>query len=389
MRGPGLSARLGWVSFFTDASGEALARVLPLYFTAALGLGPGWVGLIEGLAESTALLLKSVSGWLSDHLPSRKPLVAAGYTLSALAKALYLAALMPGILGAARVLDRVGKGLRGAPRDAMVADAAKLGQLGRDFGLTRFLDTLGAVTGLGVVLALGIGQGPLDATLFRRCVWAALPMALASVLLVWLWVPRIPRQAPVRRLSWTVPHEIRAYLAILFLFSLAASSDAFLVLRARELGLGFRQILALLLAFNLLAALLALPVGKLSDRHGRLPFLAAGWAVYAACYLAMGLAPGRGTFLAAFLVYGAFYGLTEGVEKALLGDLLRPEHRGLGYGAFQLTVGLAALPASLAMGAMWSAWGSRAAFLATAGLAGAATVALVLWGTRRSISPTH
>jgi MFS family permease len=384
--GVSLSTRLGWVSFFNDASGEAITRLLPLYL-ATLG-GPGLVGLVEGLAEAVALMLKAFSGWISDHLESRKPLVSAGYGLSALAKVLMLLVGSPLLLGAARVLDRTGKGLRGAPRDAMVADAAKLGRLGRDFGMTRFLDTLGAVAGLVLALALGFGAVTVDAALFHRAVLWALPAAAVSVLLVLLWIPRIPRAGERRRLDFAVPREIRAYLAIVMFFTLAASSDAFLLLRGQELGFSLRDLLLLLVPFNLLAALLALPAGRLSDRLGRLPFLLAGWTVYGLCYAAMGWATGKGTFAVAFLVYGGFYGLTEGVEKALLGDLLRPEHRGTGYGAFQLAVGLGTLAASLLMGWMWSAWGSAAAFGVTAGVALASVGLLGAWGRLRRPAPS-
>jgi MFS family permease len=379
---PGLAARLGWVSFFNDASGEAITRILPLYL-ATLG-GPALVGLVEGLAEAVALGLKAFSGWISDHLPSRKPLVAGGYGLSAVAKVLMLAVGSPLMLGAARVVDRTGKGLRGAPRDAMVADAAQLGRLGRDFGLTRFLDTLGAVAGLLVALAVGLGALAVDAALFRRTVLWALPAALVSVVLVLVWIPPIPRQGATRRLDFSVPREIRAYLALVMLFTLAASSDAFLLLRGKELGLSLRELLLLLVPFNLLAALLALPAGRLSDRFGRLPFLLAGWGVYAACYALLGMVTSKAAFGLTFLAYGAFYGLTEGVEKALLGDLLRPEHRGAGFGAFQLAVGLGTLAASLLMGWMWATWGSGVAFTASAGIAGAATLLLAAWSRRRA-----
>ena len=386
-RGPGLSTRLGWVSFFNDASGEALSRALPLVLTAGLGATPAFVGFIEGLAEAVSIGLKAVSGWISDRMTSRKPLVAGGYLLSFLAKVLYLALHLSGGLGLARVLDRVGKGLRSAPRDAMVADAAAAGTLGREFGLNRMLDTLGAVTGLLLVLLLGLGRGPLDTAAFRSLVLLALPAGLVAVLLVSLWLPRVPRTVPAKPLAWTLPKEIRGYLALVLLFGLANSSDAFLVLRARELGFSFREILGLLLAFNLLAALLALPAGRWSDRAGRVRFLAAGWAVYGLAYGAMALAPGRLGFPIALLAYGAFYGLTEGVEKALLGDLLHPEHRGTGYGALQLSLGLAALAASLLMGVLMTAWGSRIAFLATGGIALAAALLLVIWGALRTRRP--
>lgn len=384
MKGPAkadLATRLGWVSFFNDASGEAISRLLPLYL-ATLG-GPGLVGLVEGLAEALALGLKAFSGWISDHLPSRKPLVSAGYLLSALAKGLMLLAGTPVLLGAARLLDRTGKGLRGAPRDAMVADAAELGRLGRDFGVTRLLDTLGAVAGLGLALLLGLGAATVDGPMFRKAVLWALPAAALSGALVIFWIPRIPRQGGRRRLDFSLPREIRAYLALVLLFTLGASSDAFLLLRGRELGFTVRDLLILLIPFNLLAAALAVPAGRLSDRLGRLPFLLLGWTVYGLCYGLMGWSTSKSVFSGAFLAYGAFYGLTEGVEKALLGDLLRPEHRGAGYGAFQMAVGLGTLAASLLMGWMWVRWGSRMAFTVTAALALLAALLLATWSRRR------
>lgn len=380
----GIPARLGWVSFFNDSSSEVLARVLPLYLTVSLGMTPTFVGVVEGLAESAAVFLKGVSGWLSDRMSSRKPFVLGGYGLSVAARACYLLTLSAPLLGLSRVLDRVGKGMRGAPRDAMVTDAAASGTVGREFGITRFLDTLGALAGIALVLFLGVGKGPMSAATFRLCAWIALPLGLAALALLFFWVPGIPRvTTTTKRLSWHVPKEIRGYLAILFLFSLANSSDAFLVLKAREAGFDVRQTLALFLVFNALAAALAVPVGRLSDRFGRVRFLALGWVVYAVAYGVMGLSRSPLPFAIALLGYGAFYGLTEGVEKALLADLIRPEHRGTGFGALQTTTGLAALLASPLMGLLLTGLGSRGAFLITSGAALAAMIALVIWSGLR------
>jgi MFS family permease len=383
---PSIALRLGWVAFLNDCSSEVLARVLPMYLTAVLGQSPAFVGVIEGAAESVAILLKGMSGWLSDRAKSRKGFVFFGYALSVGGRALYLFSSFAWVLGASRVFDRVGKGLRGAPRDAMVADAAKAGQAGRDFGITRFLDTLGALAGISLVLALGVGRGPvdIDTSVFRMCVWIALPIGLSALGLILFGVPRVTRETTVaRRLSWHVPKEIRGFLAIAFLFALANSSDAFLVLKAREAGFGFREILAVFLVFNALAAGLAIPAGRLSDKFGRMPFLMAGWVVYAIAYAAMGLAAGKWAFTASLLGYGAFYGLTEGVEKALLADLLRPENRGTGYGAFQMATGVAALLASPLMGVLMTYAGTKVAFLATSGTALLAALLLAAWGTAR------
>ena len=380
-----LATRLGWVSFLNDCSSEVLARALPLLLTTSLGLSPTFVGAIEGSAEAVSILLKGFSGWFSDRLSSRKSLVVFGYALSFLSKFSFLAIHVPVLFGAARIFDRSGKGLRSAPRDAMVADAAILGRTGRDFGITRFLDTLGAMTGILVVLLLGLGSGPMTSESFRSVVWIAIPFGLASVLLLMFWVPRVPRAAQAKKyFSLTIPREVRTYLAIVFIFALSNSSDAFLVLRARDLGYSFREILLCFLAFNGLAALLALPVGKLSDKFGRLKFLAAGWIVYGLCYAAFGASLGKSAFAAVLCLYGAFYGFTEGVEKALLADLLPAEKRGTGFGALQVVLGVAALPASVAMGFMLSHYGAQAAFLTTAAVAVFAALALGVWGSLRT-----
>jgi MFS family permease len=379
-KAPSLALRLGWVSFLNDCSSEVLARVLPLYLTAFLGQTPAFVGMIEGAAESAAILLKGVSGWLSDRAKSRKGFVFFGYALSVAGRALYLFSSLAWVLGASRVFDRVGKGLRGAPRDAMVADAAKAGRTGRDFGITRFLDTLGAMAGMFLILSLGVGKGPFEESVFRICVWIALPIGLSALVLIWFGVPKITREVSIaKRLSWRVPKEIRGFLAIAFLFALANSSDAFLVLKARESGFSFREILGVFLVFNALAAGLAIPAGKLSDKFGRLPFLMTGWIVYAIAYAVMGLADGKLIFSASLLGYGAFYGLTEGVEKALLADLLRPENRGTGYGAFQMAIGIAALLASPIMGVLMTYAGTKVAFLITSSVAMLAAILLSVW----------
>jgi MFS family permease len=307
---------------------------------------------------------------------------------------MYLFSFSPYLIGASRVLDRVGKGLRGAPRDAMVADAAKAGRAGRDYGITRFLDTLGAMAGLLIVLAMiqwpgiGIGSGPADKEtllkIFKICVWIALPIGLSALAVLYFAVPKIPRESTAsKRLSWHVPKEIRGILAIVFLFALANSSDAFLVLKAREAGFSIREILGLFLVFNALAAALAIPAGRLSDKFGRLPFLIAGWTVYAIAYAAMGLSGGKVIFSTSLLGYGAFYGLTEGVEKALLADLLRPENRGAGFGAFQTVTGIAALLASPIMGVLMTIAGTEAAFITTASVAMLAAGLLGVWGWKR------
>ncbi len=376
-----LATKLGWVSFFNDCSSEAIARTLPLLLTASLGASPTFLGTVEGLAETVSILLKGFSGWLSDRMQSRKPLVVLGYGFSLISRFLLAGTyITPTLVGFARVFDRTGKGLRSAPRDAMVADAVVAGNAGRDFGITRFLDTLGAVTGLSLIYFLEIGNGALDRVVFQKIVWMALPFGLISLLLILFWVPRIPREIKSKKyLSVHIPQKVRVYLAIVFVFALGNSSDAFLVLKAREIGMKFSEILALLIGFNLVAALLAIPVGKLSDKFGRFRFLAMGWLVYALAYFCIARTESAILFSFSMLFYGAFYGFTEGIEKAILSDLLPAQERGAGYGALQLILGLAALPASLLTGFLMTHYGSRFAFTVCGGLALFGTLALLFW----------
>ena len=207
-----------------------------------LGVSATWVGVIEGAAESCSILLKGFSGWWSDRMASRKPLVVFGYSLSVLARLSLLVAQVPAVVGAAKIFDRTGMGLRTAPRDAMVADAVKAGMNGRAFGIVRFLDTLGAVTGTIVVLALGVGSGPMDAAMFHKCVLIAMPFSFATVAFLWLGVPKISNATKSKTyLSWRVPKAARGYLVAVGIFALGNSSDAFLVVRAQELGFSFRH----------------------------------------------------------------------------------------------------------------------------------------------------
>ena len=286
---------------------------MPLLLTTSLGMTPTFVGVVEGAAEALSILLRGFSGWFSDKIPSRKPLVVFGYSLSLLSRMMLLAVQLPMLFALSRGLDRTGKGLRSAPRDAMVADAAAVGMNGRAFGITRFLDTLGAVSGILVVLALGIDGDKVTLEVFRKCLWIAIPFGLASVLFLIFFVPGIKRSTPAKKyLAWEIPREIRGYLLAVGIFALGNSSDAFIVLRASELGLTFREILALMVALNLLAAFLAIPIGHLSDRIGRVKILTVGWLTYAGVYLCIGSIDSAEYFVPAVMLYGAFYGFTEG-----------------------------------------------------------------------------
>lgn len=379
---------LGLASFFTDISSEMVYPLLPIFLTTVLGASAGFVGLVEGIAESTASLLKLISGWLSDKLKKRKALILGGYGLSALSRPLIALATQPWHILVNRFIDRVGKGIRTSPRDALLADSVAKSELGRSFGLQRALDNTGAFI------------GPALAFLILTCVskdlrylfwWACLPAFLSLIVLIWGVKEKAPQiMATVKAavpadLPWREKLRIwrqefsptfKGYLLILLVFSLGNSSDAFLLLRAKELGIALALTPLLWLCFSLVKALLSVPGGTLSDRIGRRQVLIAGWLIYALAYAGFALAK---TALAAwllFLFYGLYFALNEGVERAFIADLSRPDQRGTAYGIYNFTIGIMALPASLLMGLIWQKAGSSAAFFFGSALAGIAALLL-------------
>lgn len=381
-------------SFLTDVSSEMLLNLIPLFLANVLGVRTGVIGLIEGVAESTASLLKLISGWLSDRLGRRKGLTVAGYGLSTLAKPfLYFATSWWWVLGV-RFADRVGKGLRTAPRDALIADSTGTDQRGLSFGLHRAGDTAGAV--VGVLIALGVvwtaqgGRLGLTRATFQAVVlWSIVPAALAVLVLV-LGVREVPTRRPTSTSRPAVSlrglgRRFHGFLAIVVLFTLGNSSDAFLILRGQERGLSVVGVLGMVLTFNLIYSLVSGPAGALSDRIGRRRVIVSGWLVYGLIYLGFALAQAGWQVWALFAIYGVYYGLTEGTARALVADLVAPEQRGTAYGAYNAMVGLAAFPASLIAGLLWqglgawSGFGPAAPFLFGAGMALLATMLLVWW----------
>ncbi len=382
---------LGLVSFFTDASSELTMTILPLFLANVLGVGPAIIGLIEGIAESTATILKVVSGWLSDRLGRRKPLAVLGYGLSTLAKPfLYLAGAWPLVL-AVRFTDRLGKGIRTSPRDALVADSSSEADRGKSFGFHRALDSLGAVLGLAVAAAIVYqGQrGALELTrdTYQKLVPVGVVPAVVAVLLLLLFVREVRgaqnHQKPLERAASPPPGpttalggRFKVFLAITMVFTLGNSSDAFLILRAQNLGISTFNILLLLVMFNLVNALVSLPAGLISDRWGRRVVIIFGWAVYGLIYLGFALvqAPGQVAWL--FALYGVYHGAVEGVSRAYVADMVPEDRRGTAYGLYHGAVGVTVLPASLIAGWLWQAVDPSAPFFLGAALALLAAVSL-------------
>ena len=377
---------LGVVTLLNDLSSEVAVRTLPLFLANVLGVKAGIIGLIEGLAESTATLLKVVSGVLADRAGKKKALALWGYGLSGFTKPLLFFATGWPLVLVVRVLDRIGKGIRTAPRDALIADVTAPEHRGRAFGFNKAMDKAGAVAGL--VLAAGIlyfdrtSQVALTRENYQALVLLSVVPGIASVFVLARWVRERPASPSVQassvRLAWqALDGRFRAYLVLLVIFTLGNSSDAFLMLRAQTLGFQPVEIFLLLAAFNLVITLSSTPAGALSDRLGRRGLIVAGWAIYAVIYLGFAVASSAWHVWALYLGYGLYYGAFQGAASALVADLVPPELRGTAYGLFNGAIGVVALPASLLAGLLWDWYGPPAPFLAGGVLALMAAVGML------------
>jgi MFS family permease len=369
---------LGATSFLNDVAGEMIYPLLPLFLTSTLGATAVTLGIIEGSAETVSSLLKLGSGYLSDRVGRRKPLVVAGYLIASLARPLVAFARSVGFVLAVRLIDRFGKGLRTSPRDALIADLAPGELHGRAFGVHEAMDHAGAV--VGPLLAYGLLAAGLK--LGSVFLLSAVP-ALAACLVVGLVVREAPRQQrPARSLSGgaapgLLSRPFLAYLGAVVLFGLGNSSDVFLLLRAHDAGLPVPAMPLLWSAHHVVKSLASAWGGGLADRIGRRRALAAGWVVYAGIYAGFARASGA-ALVALFIAYGLYFGLVGGAGKALVAEVVPPEARARGYGAYHLCVGLAALPASVLFGALYQRLGAAAAFLTGAALALSAAALLPL-----------
>ena len=374
---------LAAVSLLTDVATEMTYPLLPLFLSSVLGASAMAVGAIEGAAESTAALLRLGSGWLSDRVPRRKPLVLAGYGIASAIRPLIGLAQSAGQVLAIRVTDRVGKGIRGAPRDALIADSVDPAIRGRAFGFHRAADHAGAVIGPLLAFAFLRWGGLSLRTLFLL---TAIPGALAVAALIF-GVREVPRAAPeaAEQLDLRQPLGKRfwAFLVVLLLFTLGNSTDAFLLLRAANLGVPEALIPILWAVLHVVKSASSTPGGALSDRLGRKPLLVSGWLLYAAVYFGFAHAQVEWHAWALFAIYGIYFGLTEGVEKALVADLVPADRRGTAFGWYNLALGLGALPASLLFGAIWDRAGAPAAFGFGAALALLAAIGIALVAPRR------
>ncbi len=386
-------------SFLTDVSSDMLFSLLPLFLANVLGVRTNLIGLIEGVAESTASLLRIFSGWLSDRLRARKWPAVAGYALSTVAKPfLYLVTSWGGVL-VVRFVDRVGKGIRNAPRDALIADSIDEHQRGLAFGLHRAGDTAGAATGvfIALLIVLATQSGALDLTrgTFHVVVLASIIPAALAVIVLALGARDVPvkeQREPPRLTLRGFDRRYHLFLLAVVVFTLGNSADAFLILRAQERGLSVAGVMGMVLAFNAIYALVSGPAGALSDRIGRRRLIVGGWLVYGLLYLGFAAVRETWQMIALYALYGVYYGAAEGNARALVADLVAAEQRGTAYGAYNAAVGVMAFPASVIAGILWSgvgSWGGfgpGAPFLFGAVLALLA-VSILLWGVRGQPRP--
>lgn len=379
-------------SFFMDISSEMVLNILPLFLSSVLGVKTNIIGIIEGVAEATSSILKIFSGWLSDKLRSRKWLAVAGYGISALAKPFFYLASSWEAIGAIRWADRVGKGVRTAPRDALVADTVKPEQRGLAFGLHRAADTAGAMLGI-LIAALVVWKvqaagSSLQESTFRTIVLISIiPAVLAVISLAVMTKEKKPEGvATAPKISFKgLGKNFMFFMIIVGIFDLGNSSDAFLVLRAQERGMSTLHILIMLAVFNLVYTLVSTPAGMISDKIGRKKLIIGGWTMYALIYLGFALAQNVTHIWMLYVAYGLYYGMAYGTAKAMLSDLVPKDLRGTAFGTYNAVLGILDFPASLIAGLLWSgagSWqgfGASAPFFFGAVLATIAIVMMLIW----------
>lgn len=371
---------LGWVSLATDASSEAIYPLLPFFLTTVLGAGALSLGIVEGAAEAVNSLLKIVAGRWSDRFTRRRPLVLVGYAISSAVRPLMSVAGSPGHVFAVRFVDRIGKGIRSAPRDALLATLATEATRGRVFGFHRGMDHAGAILGPILASLFLLWQPGQYRTLFAL---AVIPAVVAVVLILLVREPPAregtPAPTAARDPAGTAvsfPRALRTFLLVVALFTIGNSTDAYLLLRLTEAAGSVEMVPLMWAGLHVVKASASFVAPGWSDRIGRRRVIGLGWMVYALVYLGFAVSSSLSALLAWFLLYGLYFGCAEGTEKALVADLAPPSVRGIAFGIYTAVQGLGVLVASLLFGLLWTLGGPRVAFLIGSALAILATGAL-------------
>ena len=377
---------LGLISFFTDISTEMVYPIIPLYLISSFGATPALVGIIEGIAESLASLLKVFSGYITDKSQNKKAIAFTGYTTGLLYKvALLLSTSWIGIL-LARVIDRIGKGIRTAPRDVLVSESAGIKNMGKAFGLHKALDMLGSA--LGILLTYFIlrqfhNESNSNYYYKKLFVFSMIPAILGLLMFAFVKQKSKLNGLKTKELFWKniqkVPRQLKLYLLVVFTFTLGNSSNTFILLKAKSAGFDDIQTILLYFFYNLVASALSFPLGKLSDKIGRQKLLIPGYAVFSLCYLGFAFAYSRYIMVSAFLLYGIYTAMIAGVERAFVAEVSPFELRGTMLGLHSTVAGIALFPASVIAGVLWNVFGDKAPFLLGAGLSLTAVLILVLF----------
>ena len=371
---------LGLVSFFSDISSEMVYPIIPLYLTSVFGATPALVGLIEGIAESLASLLKVFSGYVTDRYKRKKPIAFFGYATGLVYKiALIMASSWAGILSA-RVIDRLGKGIRTAPRDVMVSESADQNQMGTAFGVHKALDMAGSALGILIAYFLLLSaRGTFD---FRRLfLISMIPVGLSLAIFPLIEEKRehkIIKRDPFWHNLRNIDGQLKLYLLVAFLFTLGNSSNAFLLLRAKSVGFNDTSVILLYFIYNLTASLLAMPLGRMSDLVGRKKLLVSGYIVFAMVYFGFALAFNKQFMIVLFVLYGIYAAMIAGVERAFIAEISPSALKGTMLGLHSTIVGIALLPASIIAGVLWTTFGPEVTFTFGSCLSLAAALVLFL-----------
>ena len=375
------------VSFFIDLSTHMVYPLVPLYLIAVFGATPALIGVIEGIAESSASLLKVFSGYATDRFRKKKLLAFSGYVPAIFYKlALVFAVSWVGIL-VARIIDRVGKGIRTTPRDVLISESSDKNKMGGSFGLHKALDMAGVALGIliayFVMLSMGdIGVG--DGAEFRRVFMIAIvPTALGLLMFHFIKETKAPRQQKAREPFWQnfskIDGQLKLYLFVVFLFTLGKSSIVFLLLRAQDIGFAATNVILLYFIYSMTVSILSMPLGKLSDRFGRKRLLVPGYLIFSLCYVGFAFVTNQLAMVALFVIFGVYTAITSGVERAYVSEIAPSDLRGTMLGLQSTVAGIALLPASVIAGFLWDGIGPSSAFIFGAVLSFAAAVILILF----------
>jgi MFS family permease len=373
---------IGLISFFTDISTEMVYPLIPIYLVSAFGATPALVGIIEGIAESLASLLKVFSGYLTDRFQKKKLIAFSGYAAGIVYKiALIFAGSWIGILGA-RVIDRIGKGIRTAPRDVLVSDSTDKGNLGKAFGLHKALDKFGA--GIGILITYLLIKNLNGNYDFKHVFTISMiPAALGLLMFVFVKEKKGTREAKYKEPFWKNIHKIdgqlKFYLLVVFLFTLGHSSSAFFVLKAKAIGFNNADVILLFFIFHAVAAIFSMPMGKLSDIIGRKNLLVPGYIAFSLCFFGFAFADNKLALGIVFGIYGIYTAMITGVERAFVAEIAPPDLKGTMLGLHSTVAGIALLPASIIAGVLWNNFGSTVPFVFGACMALISSILLIIF----------